>query len=149
MALTRNDFEFNGNTYLQTKGVATGKRFAPAYADIYLAEWENTVYPLCPLKPFRFYRYINDIWSIWQHGPAEFLQFTAILNSHHPSIHLTHVLHLSEVHFLDSITYKELNLIGKGRLDTNVLQENRHACPSACYQLPSSAHQQRNTKISF
>lgn len=33
--LTRNDFEFNGQYYLQTKGTAMGKRFAPAYANIY------------------------------------------------------------------------------------------------------------------
>lgn len=49
------------------------KRFAPAYADIYLAEWENTVYPLCQLKPFRFYRYLDDIWGIWKQSVEEFL----------------------------------------------------------------------------
>lgn len=120
IALTRNDFEFNGSTYLQVKGVAMGKRFAPAYADIYLAEWENTVYPLCPLKPFRFYRYLDDIWGIWKHSMAEFLQFTTILNNHHPSINLTHEINHSEVHFLDTITYKGPNLLQTNRLDTKM-----------------------------
>lgn len=32
--LTRNDFEFNGKYYLQIKGTAMGKRFAPSYANV-------------------------------------------------------------------------------------------------------------------
>lgn len=30
ISLTKNDFEFEGAFYLQTKGTAMGKRFAPA-----------------------------------------------------------------------------------------------------------------------
>lgn len=39
--LTRNDFEFNGNYHLQIKGTAMGKKFAPAYANIFRAWWEG------------------------------------------------------------------------------------------------------------
>lgn len=34
--LTRNDFEFNGQHFLQVHGTAMGKKFAPAYANIYM-----------------------------------------------------------------------------------------------------------------
>lgn len=40
--LMRNDFEFNGEFYLQIKGKAMGKKFAPAYANIFMAEWETS-----------------------------------------------------------------------------------------------------------
>lgn len=39
--LKRNDFEFNGNYYLQIKVKAMGKQFAPAYANIFMAKWEE------------------------------------------------------------------------------------------------------------
>ena len=55
-SLTRNDFEFNGQHYLQIKGTAMGKRFAPAYAYIYghlgrdyPSQMHQTTYPLLPL----------------------------------------------------------------------------------------------------
>lgn len=41
LCLTRNDFEFQGRYYLQIKGTAMGKWFAPADANIYMAEWEQ------------------------------------------------------------------------------------------------------------
>lgn len=36
-----NDFEFIGECYLQIKGTAMGKRFAPSYANIFMADWEE------------------------------------------------------------------------------------------------------------
>lgn len=65
LSLTYNDFQFNSDTYLEIKGMAMRKRFAPAYTDIYLAEWEATVFPLCALRPSWFYRFLNNVWGIW------------------------------------------------------------------------------------
>lgn len=45
--LTRNDFEFRGRYYLQLKDTAMGKQFTPAYANIYMAEWEQGVLVNC------------------------------------------------------------------------------------------------------
>jgi len=50
LSLTKNDFELNGWYFLQIKGMAMGKKFAPAYANINMAEWEETVY----------WRYLDD-----------------------------------------------------------------------------------------
>ena len=38
--LIRNDFLFNGEFFLQIKGTAMGKEFAPSYANIFMAKWE-------------------------------------------------------------------------------------------------------------
>lgn len=45
--LTGNDFEFRGRYYLQLKDTAMGKQFTPAYANIYMAEWEQGVLVNC------------------------------------------------------------------------------------------------------
>jgi len=42
LGLTCNDFQFDYKIYLQSHGTAMGKRFAPSYANIYMAAWEHT-----------------------------------------------------------------------------------------------------------
>ena len=41
LTLLRNDFQFNNKTYLQTKGTAMGKKYAPAFANIFMHYWEQ------------------------------------------------------------------------------------------------------------
>lgn len=64
LCLTRNDFTFNGQWYLQVKGMAMGKKFAPTYANIYMAEWEQEAFQKCDKKPSFYVRYIDDIFGI-------------------------------------------------------------------------------------
>ena len=104
--LTRNDFEFDNKFYLQIKGTAMGKKFAPAYANIYMAHWEEGVLPKCNPRPSQFYRYLDDIWGIWPGSEAEFTVFMSVLNAHNPSIQLTHTLSNSTIDFLDTTVYK-------------------------------------------
>lgn len=118
--LTRNDFQFNGEYFLQTRGTAMGKKFAPAYANIYMAHWEETVFPKCPLLPTQFLRFLDDIWGIWQHTQEEFEIFLGILNSHHPTIKLKAILHSESVDFLDTTTFKGPQFLETGRLDLRV-----------------------------
>jgi len=40
--LTKNDFEFDSKFYLQDKGTAMDKKFAPSYANIFMADWEES-----------------------------------------------------------------------------------------------------------
>ena len=42
LILTENSFEFDGNNYLQTHGVAMGTKTALSFANIYMAEIEQT-----------------------------------------------------------------------------------------------------------
>ena len=120
IALTRNDFEFNGRNYLQLKGVAMGKKFAPAYADIYMAMWEAAALPKCPLKPSHYLRFLDDIWGVWPHPAEDFDQFVDTLNSHHGSIRLKHVLSATSMDFLDTTTYKGADFPQSLRLDVKV-----------------------------
>ncbi|GAA6106737.1 uncharacterized protein LOC105009030 isoform X1 [Tachysurus ichikawai] len=118
--LTKNDFEFNGDFYLQVKGTAMGKKFAPAYANIYMAHWEQTALAKCSKLPTYYFRYLDDIWGVWDHSQEQFLEFVAILNNHHHTIKLKHTLHRSQVDFLDTTTYKGKDFNNTGKLDIKV-----------------------------
>ena len=120
IALTRNDFEFNNKHYLQLKGVAMGKKFAPAYADIYMARWEADVLPKCPLQPSHYLRYLDDIWGVWPHPREDFNTFVDILNSHHASIKVKYVLHETSMDFLDTTTFKGTDFPSSRQLDVKV-----------------------------
>ena len=118
--LTNNDFVFDGQIFLQMKGTAMGKRFAPAYASIYLAEWEDTVFEKCRKKPLIYLRYLDDIWGIWTYNQTEFETFVSILNNHHPSINIQPTLHKNTINFLDTTTFKGPTFHPTGKLDIKV-----------------------------
>ena len=47
LSLKQNDFEFNNQFYLQILGTSMGKKFAPHYADIYMAHFEREALNKC------------------------------------------------------------------------------------------------------
>lgn len=118
--LTRNDFMFDGEFYLQIKGTAMGKRFAPAYANIFMAAWEEEVFKKCGKRPLHYLRYLDDVWGIWTHTEGEFEEFMQILNTHDPSIKLKHVLNRESIDFLDTTVYKGDKFALENRLDIKV-----------------------------
>ena len=120
LSLTKNDFDFNGKCYLQIKGTAMGKKFAPAYADIYMSDWEESILPKCPDKPSCYFRYLDDIWGIWQHTEEDFRNFVMTLNAHHPTIKLKATTNYSTIDFLDVTTFKGPHFTATKRLDTKV-----------------------------
>ena len=118
--LTKNDFEFNNKFYLQTKGTAMGKKFAPSYANIYMAQWEDTALKKCRLKPTHYYRYLDDIFGIWEHTKEDFEEFIKILNTHHKSITIKYVTSMDKIDFLDVTAFKGPNFNSSGKLDLKV-----------------------------
>ena len=118
--LTRNDFEFNGEFFLQIKGTAMGKKFAPAYANIFMAEWETSALAACNKQPLYYYRYLDDIWGVWHHSEEEFEQFLFTLNNHNTSIKLKSTTSKTSVDFLDTTTYKGQDFLNTSKLDIKV-----------------------------
>lgn len=103
--LTRNDFEFNNKYFLQTRGTAVGKKFAPAYANIFMAEWEQTALQTSTKKPLFYYRYLDDIWGILDHSREDFDIFLNILNNHNTFIKIKATIDSASADFLDTTTY--------------------------------------------
>ena len=120
LSLKNNDFEFNGETFLQTSGTAMGKKFAPSYANIFMAHWETEAFKKCYQIPEVYFRFLDDGFIIWNHGREQFDTFFEILNSHHPNIRLTARIEKLSIDFLDVTVFKGRLLHERNRLDTKV-----------------------------
>lgn len=75
---TRNDFEFNGEHFLQICGTAMGKKFAPSYANINMAAWEAGLLQELIVKPTLYFRYLDDVFGVWSHSIETFNQFITL-----------------------------------------------------------------------
>lgn len=83
-----------------------------------MAEWENSALQKCPKQPTTYFKYLDDIWGVRTDSKKEFQEFVDILNNHHKSIKLKPTLHESEVHFLDTTTFKRPTFPTTRKLDT-------------------------------
>ena len=120
LSLKNNDFQFNGETFLQIKGTAMGKKYAPSYANIFMAHFETEAMKKYSLKPTVYFRFLDDIFSVWDHGRENLKTFLEILNSHHPSVKLTANIQNDSNDFLDVTVFKGPLLQEKGIFDTKI-----------------------------
>ena len=90
MILGMNNFSFNGQHFLQTHATAMDTRMAPSYANLFVGNFEQLAIENAPLKPFVWWRYIDDIFIIWTEGEHNLKTFIDYLNSIHPTIKFTH-----------------------------------------------------------
>lgn len=97
-----------------------GKKFAPSYANIYMADWEETVLPKCTKLPVGYYRYLDDIWGIWEHGKESFEKFIHILNDHHRLIKVKTTTNHMAINFLNTTVFKGPNFNTSHQLDTKM-----------------------------
>lgn len=118
--LTKNDFEFDGQFFLQIRGTAMGKKFAPSYANLFMAAWEESALESCQKKPLHYFRYLDDIWGIWDHSKEEFEQFIITLNNHRQSIKLKSTINQESIDFLDTTTFKGADFSATRKLDVRV-----------------------------
>ena len=68
--LKNNVFEHNNTYFKQKQGTAIGTKMAPSYAILFMAYIENQILESSVLQPLVWWRYIDDIFLIWQHGEA-------------------------------------------------------------------------------
>ena len=109
LTLQYNDFNFNGQYYLQTLGCAMGKRWAPALANLYLLEFDKQAMEGFYLKPKFYYRYLDDIFFIWDHPLETLTEYNNFLNNLIPDIKITMEIDLFCNNFLDVTIYKAIN----------------------------------------
>ncbi len=97
-----------------------GKRFAPAYANITMAVFEEEVMQKIDKKPLVYMRYLDDIFMIWPHSREDFDDFFNILNNHKESIKFQYNFSETSVDFLDVTVYKGKIFQHEQILDTKV-----------------------------
>ena len=107
--LKNNFFEHNSHFFKQLRGTAIGTKMAPPYAIIYMDEFERGFLDNYYLKPFVWWRYIDDIFMLWQHGEDELKKFLEALNCYHPSIKFTWDYSREKINFLDVEVIKKDN----------------------------------------
>ena len=106
LILTTNDFNFNNETFLQTCGCPMGKVIGPSAANIYLIEFDFYAMTGFRSKPLLFFRYLDDIFFLWNHSLEELKLFEDYLNSLIPGISITLEINLTSTNFLDITIYK-------------------------------------------
>lgn len=110
LQLKNNDFTFADKTYLQVKGCAMGKSWAPAYANMYMASWERKLVVVTQSMdipfPTLWYRFLDDIIGTFEGSQEEWNSFLNIANSLDPNIRLTSETHEQQIPFLDLMVFK-------------------------------------------
>ena len=101
LVLTLNNFRFNGTDHLQIGGTAMGTRLAPFFANLYMYHFEDKyVYPY-HIQPSIWYRYIDDIFMVWNHAQYELTNFITHLNTSSENITFGSESSSSTLNFLD------------------------------------------------
>ena len=111
IVLKNNFFEHLSRVYGQMQGTAIGTKFAPQYAILFMGQFEEAAINGHALKPWVWWRYIDDIFLIWEHGEDEFRQFMEYLNSIDANIQFTHKCSNECIEFLDVLVKKDGNVL--------------------------------------
>ena len=74
---------------------------------MYLGKFEEDALEGYELKPWVWWRFIDDIFTIWEHGEEEFLKFMEYLNSIDPNIQFTFKYSRECVEFLDVLVKRD------------------------------------------
>ena len=66
--LTSTYFCYDGQVYEQTDGIAMDSPLSPVIANFFMEDFEKKAIELATHKPTCWYRYVDDIFTIWPHG---------------------------------------------------------------------------------
>ena len=95
-------FQFLDKAFKQKRGTAIGAKFAPPYSILFMADLEKRSLSDMDLKPCIWWRYIDDIYLIWEHGEESLKLFLEGINKIHPTIKFTADWSYSSLNFLQS-----------------------------------------------
>lgn len=105
LTLKNNDFEFNQEYFLQVHGTAMGKKYAPALANLYLVWFDRMAATGFRIKPDFYFRFLDDIFLIWNGSSEDLIDYQAFLNNLIPDIKVTLTTHSEKINFLDTTVY--------------------------------------------
>jgi hypothetical protein len=60
-----------------------GSPLSPVIANFYMEDYEKAALESAPIKLHCWFRYVDDTFVIWQHGPDKLIDFLHHLNSIH------------------------------------------------------------------
>ena len=80
LVLKSSIFNFSKRTLKQKRGTAVGTKFAQPYIILFMAELEEKILEIVDNKSYLWWRYIDDIFFIWEHGEEKLRDFVQTLN---------------------------------------------------------------------
>ena len=125
--LKTNIFQFDDAIYRQKHGTAMGTRFAPSFANLFMARLEESFIETRRINPFLWRRNIDDIYMIWADDMATLQSFLDDLNSFNHHIKFTYAISESEVIYLDVNTFKGNRFNTSGILDIKTFFKKTNA----------------------
>ena len=132
VVLKHNIFTFKAKTLKSKRGTAVDTKFAPPYSILFMPELEEEIVSEIKLKSYMWWRYIDDIFSLWEHGEDKLKEFTKHLNEKNLIIKLTVEWSQISINFLDVIFWL---IDGKVTTELYVKPTDSHQ-----YLQPSSCH---------
>jgi len=117
VTLRNNDFEFNGDFYLQICGIAMGRKYAPSAANIYLRKAAMQDFHI---QPHLYSRFLDDIFALWPGTKQQLTEYQEFLNNLIPGIKVTFTIRNQIIEFLDVHIYKHYDSTGTCTLQTKV-----------------------------
>ena len=88
IVLKNNVFEFDGKPFKQKRGTGIGMKFAPPYAILFMADLDEKILEIYEKKTTTmiWWRYIDDIFFIWEHGEESLKVFIDQVKLFYPTI---------------------------------------------------------------
>ena len=88
-------------TLKQKRGTAIGTKFAPPSSILFMAELEKEIIKESEYKPYLWWRYIENIFFLWEHGENKLKSFIDKINKVNPIIKFTAEWSKTSINFLD------------------------------------------------
>ena len=81
--LKNNIFEHDNSVFKQLRGTALGTKMAPPYPIIFMDSLGEDILSNSLLNPLVWWRYIDDIFMMWEHEEKELQKFLKLLSSYY------------------------------------------------------------------
>ena len=133
IVLKENYFELSSKTYHQKLGTAIGTKFAPPYANLFMAGLEKCIFENSGYHPYLWLSFLDDTFCIWTDGLEKLQEFFEFLNAFHPTIKFTMGYSYETINFLDVQVSKKNSTLESDRYckDTN---RHQHLHAKSCHR---------------
>lgn len=110
--MNNNFFQFNGNFYKQHSGTTMGNCLSPFIANLFMSNLESEIKKDLKYFPRVWFRYVDDIFAIFDNNKYDINKFIDDLNSRFPSIKFTHEIESNnKIPFLDLMIHRKNDTI--------------------------------------
>ncbi len=82
-------FTWDSCLYRQCSGLSMGGKLSPIIANIFMEELEHQVLCTAMIVPKLYFRYVDDVFLVWNSELGSYQPFLELLNGQHPDIKMT------------------------------------------------------------